>query len=258
MKIYRYVPDGRQFRSMRVSYNDRFWPQGIDLGKRADQEFPRGLTKAGWWLEGNQFRSYEATQPLADFVATTMNIVTVTERAVEAIGGKKVAVTTDGAPAFAIELPRLQGVIDLDASRAVVSDGQPLFWYHYKFRPEHITADAFWLEEAMPFSYVFLTERIVEKAHASGWTGLDYVELVWDGTAAVELAYPPVTHVRQQTGYRYHLEESFVLARAAMVGQMTDEVHPILEQAMAKGRFPASYPALGNERSPGSESSDSL
>jgi hypothetical protein len=244
VNIYRYVPDGRHFRGMEIGYSDRFWPDGIDLGRAAELEFPKGI-EGPWWLEGNRYESARGdTTPLADFVATTMNVLVMQTRAADAlsIAGKRVSVHVDGEPAYAMELPRIADAIDVASSSAVTApNGEALFWNRLALRPDRISADVFWLEEAMPFSYIYMTESFLEKANTLGLTGLACVELVSQDGVAQELSYPPVTNVGARNGYRYYLETNFVLARAAMRGYLSDDIHPILDEAFAAGRLPTTY-----------------
>jgi hypothetical protein len=244
VNIFRYVPDGRRFRGMEIGYSDRFWPEGIDLGRAAELEFPKGI-EGPWWLEGNRYESARGdTTPLADFVATTMNVLVLQTRASDALSlaGKRVPASVDGQPAHAYQLPQIADAIDVAASHAVSAPkGEPLFWNRLALRPEKITADVFWLADAMPFSYIYMTDGFVDKATSLGLTGLGCVELVSKDGVAQELSYAPVTNVGARNGYRYYLETNFVLARAAMLGYLSDDIHPILDEAFAAGRLPTTY-----------------
>lgn len=230
---------------MEVGFNDRFWPEGIELGRDAELEFPKGISGTRWWLEGNRYHSAQGdNSPLADVVATTMNILVVQARAADACGlaGRQVSVTVDDVAATAFQLPELEAVVDFDQSDAIRGpEGEPLFWNRLEFIPQRITHDAFWLKEDMPFSYIYMTEAFVTRAKSMGLTGLDYLEPVWDGSAC-ELSYDALKSVGARNGYRYYLETNFLLARAAMFGHLSGDIHPILDEALALGRFPWRYP----------------
>lgn len=244
MNIYRYVPDGRHYRGMDVGYGDRFWPEGIELGSSAEQEFPKGIGGGRWWLEGNRYESTPgSTGSLADFVATTMNIVVLQSRAFQALGNfaSSVNVTVDDLPAVALQLPCLD-VVSVEESTFVSGpEGEPLFWNRLAFHEKSVTDDLFWISSSMPFSYVYMTEAFVQKSKSLGLTGLDYVELVWDGRPR-ELSYPPIRSAGSRNGYRYYLETNFIMSRAAMMGYFSNDIEPILSTALKSGLLPWAYP----------------
>lgn len=230
---------------MDLNYEDRFWPDGIDLGAVAESDFPKGLFGTRWALEGNRYRSrVGATKPLADAIATTMNLLVLSERASRLVReDMKRAVHVDDEPAWAIQLPVLQNAIDTMGSSGVQApEGQTLFWNTLAFRARNVTADVFWLQEEMPFSYVYITERFADRARAANLTGFQQMELVWDEGPRT-LSYPPVHRIQDKNGYRYYLEIPFLLVRASHFGYMSQDINPILDEAMANGRLPTHYPS---------------
>lgn len=229
---------------MVTTYVDRFWPDGIDLGGTTARDFPKGLDGAQWFLDGNRYRSRSGSpKSLADVVATTMNVLIVRERAAALFGDDlKRPVIVDDEAAAALQLPIADNAIDVARSSGVAApEGQSLFWTSLEFRPENVQADVFWLREEMPFSYVYMTQEFVDRARNAGVTGLDQIELVWDN-GACPLRYPPVREIHEKSGYRYYLEIPFILVRASTYGYMDDEIHPILDAAMASGLLPTRYP----------------
>jgi hypothetical protein len=80
------------------------------------------------------------------------------------------------------------------------------------------------------------SEAATRRRSALEVTGLDEIELVWDG-APIVLAYPPTTEAGTKSTYRYSLELEFLAARASSLGYV--DADPIFEKAMADGLLPA-------------------
>ena len=245
MRIYRYIPDAGKYRRyyfMQLSY--KWWPDGIDLGPRAERTYARSYDGEVWAYEGNNFPVGGRNAPYSDFPALSLNVPALSPRALDALRPmpgleKVVAIHIGEADFFAVQPPVLEA-LDPERSEGIFTPrGEPLFYTKRWFDENLVTADLFWVSALMPISDVYVTERFVDAALAHGLTGLDYLELVWDG-APVVARYPPT---RKHIDAREFLEQAQLLARRDAHRRFTDdpEYNQIVEQMIADGYLPLEY-----------------
>jgi hypothetical protein len=252
MKIYRFVPDALRFRPVELAAGFRWWPQGLDLGPRADRSYPATLPDTPWPYAGNRYHTARDARPDADVPALALNLLVGNPRALAVFRGlrgvdREVPLTIDSAPAAALQLRALRA-FDVERSQAITAPGgEPLFFTRRSFVEREITADAFWIASAMPFSDVYVTETFRAAAQAAGLTGLGFLELVHDDSGPVVTRHVPPTGGRAALfGPRYDLEHGLLLARADALGYSSSEVTPIIERAYLAGEIPATYPPFSS------------
>jgi hypothetical protein len=195
MKLYRFIPNTRDYRSLSRHLIGRWWPDGIDLGEFIDELYPRPADGT-WPHEGNRFESGPEGKALSDFPALALNVPLLSERAAGALRGLSglelaAELTIDGQRFFGAQPRPSPGAFREAASSGLaMPNGEVFFYYRRSFDVAKIEAEFFQTDALDPFSDLYVTDRLVSAATAAGLTGLEYLELVFDEEGPVVPRYP--------------------------------------------------------------------
>lgn len=248
MKIYRFIPNTRRYRRVaRSLVGNKWWPDGINLGRVADKLFPKVLPDApsvAWPYEGNQFDGIPDELPFSDFPALTLNVPILSERAARslvALGTVDVraSMTVDGERFLVVQPQPAPGA--LQAARSIgtaTPDGEVLFYYARCFDTSRIHAEFFTIDELSPFSDLYVTDRLVTAATEAGLTGLEYIELVFDEEGPVVPVYPSVPRDQIHSHFgRGRMEAEILAWRCEVLGYADSYVEEVCVEAFSSGRL---------------------
>lgn len=261
MKIYRFIPNTRAYRYVsRNLAGVKWWPDGIDLGPDADQDWPKILPDAPdqpWAHEGNQFVGIQDDLPFSDFPGLTLNVPILSERAKRALAPLgtvdiPATLTVDGERLFAVQPRVAEGAFQAERSAGFATpDGDILFYDQRSFDTSRISAEFFMIDALMPYSDVYITDRLVTAAAEAGLTGLEYIELVFDEDGPVVPTYPRVPREKVHTFFKRGLMEAEMIAWRCWMS-MADADEACME-LFSSGRvsFLDQLPAYERPRSPG-------
>jgi hypothetical protein len=232
MKIYRFVPNGRDYAPITRPVVGRFWPDGIDMGP----VFPDIYPDAHGSPRG--YRLSWPGAPMSDFPAFALNLPMISAHAARVLGSlvKTVPTTVDDQPIFAVQ-PLLQGGgFVASASRALaLPRGEPLLYTARAFDPAAVPGEFFTIAELSPFSDLYVTERLVDAARTAGLTGLECLELVWDDHP-VEVRYPPVPREAiPRFTLRRDLEHELLKGRCDFGAYDSTTAEAAIDDAVVKG-----------------------
>jgi hypothetical protein len=205
MKIWRFVPNARDYAALMHTRTCRWWPEGIDLGGLMEAEYPKTHGGGTWAHEGNRYRRIPAGHPLSDFPALTMQVPILSPRAAELLHNLGLISTpiplwVSGEEHYAVQPLMLSVMPDLprafvpEQSKAVRLPGSDaaLLFVERAFDESRVPGEFFTIPELEPYSDLYVTERFVARAREAGLAGLEYLELVYD-ERPVPLRYAPVS-----------------------------------------------------------------
>ena len=227
MRIYRYVPDGRHHASLFRTHSMKWWPDGIDLGSAMSRRYPRHWPwpHIPWPHEGNDYDKEPERLALPDFPVLSLMVPVVSPRAARLLTDlgptQTVPVVVGGEPFLAVQplltkvRPDLSRAFVAEASRALtLPAGRPFLYYARVFEPAKIPGEFFTIPEFEPYSDLYVTERLVDRAREAGLTGLDYLELVFDDDGPVIPRDPRVApKAIPRSTYREELEREVLEGR---------------------------------------------
>lgn len=246
MKIYRFLPNARDYAAVTMTLAGKWWPDGIDLGGVMLKLFPKG--PGPWPHEHNRYDKYPDELPLPDFPAFALNVPVLSERAAAALGcaglvTDTVPMTVSGQPFFAVQPRVLPGVFDADKSRGLTLPGGEVFHYYLRsFDVSKVTAEFFVIPALQPFSELYVTERLLGAAEEAGLTGLEYVELVYDEEGPVVPVYPAVGREQiTQFSYRRRMEWELLYWRGSFRCYDEDVIRDAIEGAVSAGIISFDY-----------------
>jgi hypothetical protein len=247
MKIYRFIPNTRDYRYVsRNLAGVKWWPDGIDLGRIPNNDFPKILpdaTSRPWAHEGNQFDGIQDNLPFSDFPGLTLNVPILSERAARtfaALSTVDVAatLTVDGQRFFAVQPKAAKGAFQADRSAGfAMPEGEVPFYYQRSFDTSRISAEFFMIDELVPYSDLYITDRLVTAAAAAGLTGLEFIELVFDEDGSVVPTYPSVPRDQVHTLFkRGSMEAEMIFWRCSMWIYNTSEIDEACFELFSSGR----------------------
>jgi hypothetical protein len=246
MKIYRFLPNAREYAAVTKTLAGKWWPDGLDLGVVMQQLFPKRTDP--WPHEDNRYDKYPPELSLSDFPAFALNVPVLSERALAALTcvglvSDAVPMTVSGQPFFAVQPRVLPGVFDEENSRGLALPGGEVFHYYLRsFDVSKVTAEFFVIPKLQPFSELYITERLLGAAKAAGLTGLEYVELVYDEGGPVVPVYPAVARERiTQYSYRRRLEWELLFWRAEFSCYDEAAIRDAVEGAVSAGLISFDY-----------------
>ena len=243
MKIWRFVPNARDYATLMHARTCRWWPDGIELGRLMDAEFPKTHGRGTWVHEGNRYRRIPAERPLGDFPALAMQVPILSPRAADLLHAaglirSPVPVSVSGETCYAVQplmvsvMPSLPRAFVPERSRSIALTGDDLvpLYVERAFDESCIPGEFFTIPELEPYSELYVTERFVALARGAGLTGLEYLELVYDD-GPVPLRYKPVSRSEiPEIDSRRKLETELLSGRCLLY--VFDE--PTCEEAMIR------------------------
>ncbi|HWS90094.1 MAG TPA: hypothetical protein VN282_24205 [Pyrinomonadaceae bacterium] len=240
MKIYRFLPNARDYGVVTKTLAGRWWPDGIEMGRKMRELFPK-LTDA-WPHEGNRYDHDPEEVPLSDFPAFALNVPVVSRRAAEVLKRARlvsefVPMTVSGEPFFAVQPQILPDVFDAERSRGLTFPNGEVFHYYLRsFDTSKVAAEFFAIPELQPFSDLYVTERLLREAEAAGLTGLEYVELVYDEDGPFVPVYPAEARARaDEFTYRRRLEWELLYWRGSLRWYDEEVIDEAIGRALAAG-----------------------
>jgi hypothetical protein len=200
VKIYRFIPNGRDYPSIAHTVGEQWWPEGVDMGSLG-AFLPRATFGSVPPFEGPCFLGHDPEAPLSDFPSLSLQLPILSPRAARVLAEAKlieppVPMTVSGIPCFAVQplltqvKPELPRAFVADSSRSLtMPNGEVLLYYSRSFDLDKVPGEFFTIPELEPFSDLYVTDRLLEVAHAERLTGLEFVELVFDD-GPIEARYP--------------------------------------------------------------------
>lgn len=243
MKIWRFVPNARDYGTLMHAHSCRWWPQGIDLGRLMEAEFPKTHGSGTWAHEGNRYRRMPPDRPLGDFPALALQVPILSPRAADLLHDAglilpPVPVSVAQEPCYAVQplmtsvMPGLPRAFVPERSRAIdlLGDGLVPLYLERAFDTSCIPGEFFTIPELEPYSDLYVTERLVALARSAGLTGLEFLELVYDD-GPVPLRYAPVSRGEiPEIDSRRTLESELLTGRCALY--VLDE--PVCAEALIR------------------------
>jgi hypothetical protein len=106
------------------------------------------------------------------------------------------------------------------------------------FEPSRIRGQFFTIPAHEPFSETYVTEAFVDRARDAGLTGLEDLELVFDGAPIPPRHTPPPPEALERPSYRQELEWELFNGRGSMWSYFEDELRAAFRQAVLDGLLP--------------------
>lgn len=240
MKIYRYIPNTADFGMVSRPVTRRWWPTNIDLGWDMDLSF-----KYSPALENNSkhVMSYyhdPDNLPLSDFPALTLNLPIISHKALSAIQAAGIKLQVEPVligdrKFFAVQSQDLPLVFNFEKSKGLkFPNGDVFYFYHRMFNEAEVRNEFFTIPK-LCCSDIYITERIIKICQDANLTGLEYVELVFDG-APIEPHYKP-QHKEEMDVFtaRAQLERDLIAWRCSAMNYTQPEIDRAVEDAVSKG-----------------------
>ncbi len=256
MKIYRFIPNGKDFRFIRMpdAVTGVIGPRGILLrgSEFSAEDFSVPLSDADVSLRG-VVETYEthplyANRPLSDFPPLYLNVPIVSERAVSILRridrcpDVLVPVSVDGFRFFAIDVAS-EIVCDPDRSEWVAfpppCDDEPAFCYRRAFEISRVRGEFFGLGYWYGVSDCYITSIFVDEARRAGLTGLEYIELVYDEQGPVIPTYPVIERIERADRCKLFMERGNLSERWWTVGKV--DFQPVCEGLIKRGLISLEY-----------------
>ena len=244
MKIYRFIPNCSDYRHLPRSRVGKWWPDGIDLGKAFDRNYPKfeGPEPYPWPHEGNRFHAYPREAPLSDFPGLSLNVPLLSERAAAVLAelgtvDVPAELTIDDQRFFAAQPKTIPGVFHTEGSSGLaMPNGEVFFYYRRSIDVSRVSAEFFMLDGLRPFSDLYVTDRLVTAAAAARLTGLEHLELVFDEGGPVVPRYPrrdrAAPAVRKGS---YEMEYYLIHLRCSSDGYEDSEIRQAVHEAACEG-----------------------
>jgi len=243
MRIYRYIPGGKEYTGLARHLHGQWWPDGIDLGEVMRMLLPKA---APWPHEGNRYVSWSSHFALPDFPAFALNVPVMSERAAAVLTepgliAKAVPMTVDGRLFFAIQPQSSDAFRPALSAGLSLPGGEAFHYYKRHFDTASIAGEFFGIRPFLPFTDLYITDRLMERVRAAGLTGLEYSELVWDD-GPVEPVYQPVKRAQiPRFSIRRTLEYDLIANRCALWSYDADVVEEAIYGAVEEGRISFEY-----------------
>lgn len=259
MKIYRFVPHieghAHPWRGMHV----RWWPQGIELGSLMEALYRMPVLGMRGYEDGRYDRSPEELAP-SDFPVLSLQVPVVSERAAERLGFHPERGQDWGSLAsrlrpiwigderfFAVQpLLSVRGephpFVPEASSGVVMPRGEVLHYHTRMFEPSRLRGEFFTIPEHEPYAETFVTEAFVDRARAAGLTGLEDLELVFDGAPIPSHHPPPPLEALDSPSprYRQELEWELFKGRGSLCHYLDRELAEAFRRAVLDGLLPTS------------------
>lgn len=243
MKIWRFVPNARDYATLMHAHTCRWWPQGIDLGRLMEAELPKTHGSGTWVHEGNRYQRIPSDRPLGDFPTLALQVPVLSPRAADLLHAAglilpPVTVSVSDAICYAVQplmtsvMPNLPHAFVPERSKAIdlTGDGLVPLYLERTFDESCIPGEFFTIPELEPYSDLYVTERLVALARSANLTGLEFLELVYDD-GPVPLRYAPVSRGEvPEIGSRRKLESELLTGRCLLY--VIDE--PACEEALIR------------------------
>jgi len=252
MKIYRFLPDARHYGMLARPLQGPFWPRGIDLGAAIARLHPPIDDDAA--KEGcSSFRFEPEAAPHSDFPALSLQVPIVSERALAALQsasliGNAFPISASGIAYYAVQpvlssrSPRGASLLDARASRGLALPHGEIYHYFVRaFEPESIPGEFFTIPELEPYSELYVTQRFVDVVRAADLTGLDYVELVFDGGPVQPVYQAQASQAAEELSGRYRLEHDLLQHRCTFYGYTSSDAEAAIAAAVAAGHVCFEY-----------------
>lgn len=238
MRIYRYVPNAKDYSPIAKRVYGQWWPDGVDVDPLWHELFPR--------QEGHDNHLVQVADhaALPDFPAFSLGLALISERAklaLERLIPAAVPVMVSGKPFYAISPLRCDAFVPKDSSGLQLPGGETFFYTRRSFEPSKIAGEFFTLRAYEPFSDLYVTERLMDIVLQERLTGLEYAELVYaDGP--VEPVYPAVRRESiPEFTMRRTLEYDLIYQRCSLWCYSENEVQSAVYAAVAGGAISFDY-----------------
>ena len=118
--------------------------------------------------------------------------------------------------------------------------GEVLHYHTRMFEPSRVRGEFFTIPEHEPYAETYVTEAFVDRARAAGLTGLEDLELVFDGTPIPPHHQPPPPESLDDRGYRQELEWELFIGRGSVWHYLDRELEEAFRSAVLDGLLPIS------------------
>lgn len=255
MKIYRFTPRIDGFAHPWRSVAGRWWPNGIELGPAMDQTHDMSSWGIRPHADGRYDRSPEE-MATSDFPVLSLQVPVVSERAAERLGfhpergGERADLAGRLRPMwigdqryFAVQpLLAVRGephAFVAEASSGIqLPNGEVVHYHTRMFEPGRVPGEFFTIPAHEPFAETYVTEALVDRARGADLTGLDDLELVFDGAPIPPRHAPPPAGWLERPGYRQELEWELFRGRGSMWSYLDDELRTAFREAVLAGLLP--------------------
>ena len=255
MRIYRFTPRIEGHAHPWRSVAGRWWPDGIELGPAMD-----GLHDlSSYGVRPHADARYDRSPPelaTSDFPVLSLQVPVVSERAAERLGfhpergggradlARRVRPLWIGDERFFAVQPLLaaRGEPDAflpEASSGIQLAGGEVIHYHTRaFDPARVRGEFFTIPAHEPFAETYVTGGFVDRARAAGLTGLEDLELVFDGAPVPPRHAPPPAAALARPSYRQELEWELFKGRGSLMSYLDGELRAAFERAVLDGLLP--------------------
>lgn len=257
MKIYRFTPRIEGYAHPWRSVAGRWWPPGIDLGPAMDEVHDM----SSWGIRPHADARYDRSpEELAtsDFPVLSLQVPVVSERAAEKLGfhparglendwmdlgGRVHPIRIGGDRYFAVQ-PLLTargepGPFVPEASSGIALPNGEIVHYHTRmFDPDRLRGEFFTIPAHQPYAETYVTEAFVDRARSAGLSGLDDLELVFDGAPIAPRHPAPPPEALERPSYRRDLEWELFQGRGALWSYLDDELRAAFRRAVLDGLLP--------------------
>jgi hypothetical protein len=254
MRIYRFTPTTSGFAHPWRSVAGRWWPPGIELGPAMDQLHDMSSWGVRPHADGRYDRSPEE-QATSDFPVLSLQVPVVSERAAEKLGfhpersldgdwldlaGRLRPIWIGGDRFFAVQpllaAPGESNGFLPEASSGIALPGGEIVHYHTRaFEPDRLPGEFFTIPAHQPYAETYVTEALVDRALAAGLSGLERLELVFDGAPVAPGHTPPPPGSLERPRYRQELEWELFKGRGALWSYLDDELAAAFRRAVLEG-----------------------
>lgn len=246
MKIYRFTPRIEGFAHPWRSVAGRWWPDGIDLGPAMDGIYDMSSYGIRPHADGRYDRSPEELAT-SDFPVLSLQVPLVSERAAEVLAaeldGRLRPIAIGDQRFFAVQpLLSVRGephaFVPEESSGVRLSGGEVVHYHTRMFDPARLRGELFTIPAHEPYAETYVTGAFVERARAAGLSGLEDVELVFDGAPVPPRHQPPPADALDRPGYRQELEWELFKGRGAMWSYLDDDLRAAFRAAVLAGLLP--------------------
>jgi hypothetical protein len=207
--------------------------------------------------DGRYDRSPEE-QATSDFPVLSLQVPVVSERAAEKLGfhpersldgdwmdlaGRLRPMWIGGQRFFAVQpLLAARGeptaFLPESSSGIALPNGEIVHYHTRAFEPDRLRGEFFTIPAHQPYAETYVTEGLVDRARAAGLSGLDDLELVFDGAPVPPRHAPPPPDALEGPGYRRDLEWELFKGRGALWSYLDEELAAAFRTAVLAGLLP--------------------
>ena len=253
MRIYRFVPDLAGYAHPWDTLEGWWWPHGIELGSWMQRT--HDLSALGIRPSSGHYRRSPEELACSDFPALSLQLPILSERAAERLGAHPER--AGSWPELARRLhplwigeERLFAVQPLLSTRGAphaflptasegvqLSRGDTVHYHTLAFDPGLVRGEFFTLPAHEPYAETYVTEAFVDRARAAGLTGIDHLQLVFDGRPIPPTFPPPPASALDaiQPSFRHTLEWSLFHGRGSFASYPEDELRAAFRAAVLAG-----------------------